>query len=106
MYIMSIKPSFDISSELSGISAFTVIVVFPNPVRSEFNVEIMSETRKDITIKLFDITGSSRQLLYQGKIENGSSRFNFSLNEKLTPGIYFIEIKDEIKRYFKKIIIE
>ena len=44
------------------------------------------------------------QKLYQGNIIQGENLFSFTLDSNLPKGVYFIEIKENNKRNFKKLI--
>lgn len=80
------------------------IKAFPNPVNENLTIEFSASSNQDITIKLIDLTGKIFKQLYKGNVPRGANRFHFSLNSSLPQGTYFIEIKDGLKRNFKKII--
>jgi len=69
-------------------------------------LEFSNTTSHNISIKLIDITGKWRQVLYQGGVNSGTNSYRFTIDSKVVEGLYFIEIKDELTRYFKKVIIE
>jgi beta-glucosidase len=82
------------------------ITVYPNPVTEEVNLSFTNSLSRSATIKLIDLTGKYAQVLREGKIEHGKNTFRFSIDPDLPPGLYFIEIKDESRRYFLKVIKE
>jgi hypothetical protein len=90
----------------NNLLALQDISVFPNPAREKFQLRFAHGNDRDISIKLVDLTGRFSQILYKGKTEHGFNEFSFSVNPQWAKGIYFIELKDEFNRYFKKIIIE
>ena len=82
------------------------INVFPNPVNSILNIEFSSYYSNNVSIKLINISGKVSQILHQGQLYKGVNSYKFSLDSNTPTGIYFIEIKDDHKRYFKKILIK
>ena len=80
----------------------TDISVYPNPVVNYVNVKFDANHDQNVQISLIDITGKYSRLLYKGAAGDGT--YNFQIDENLARGIYFIELKDNQKRYFKKII--
>ena len=84
--------------------ALSSIAISPNPVSNNFNLSFSSLSNSDLEINLFDMTGKRAQSLYQGKATIGLNSFSFDLNTDLPEGMYFIEIKDGIKRYFRKLL--
>lgn len=89
-----------------NLSSIGEIEVYPNPVSTQFRLEFYNNNSNSASIKLIDITGKFSQMLYQGKIDFGSNSYRFQINPNLPTGLYFLEIKDDSKRYFKKILIE
>lgn len=95
-----ISSVYEMEKNISGIT------ISPNPVHSSFRLEFSAENRTNSTIKLYDMTGIMIQNLYQGQIHNGLNKLNFQIEPEVQPGMYFIEIRDESKRYFEKLLIE
>ena len=81
------------------------IRVWPNPVRSELQLDFSNSNSNEVSIRLIDITGKLTRDLYNGSINNGFNSFRFSIGPGLPGGLYFIELKDETRRYFRKVII-
>jgi len=92
------------TSDLSTGEGIQKIRLFPNPIEDQFSLEFFNARNQDITIKLFDYGGKEVELLHRGFCQYGANRFEFTLNGPLPEGIYFIEIKNGRKRYFKKLI--
>jgi len=82
------------------------INIYPNPIVSDFNVNFSSTKNTNISIKLFDMSGIIKSSLYSGKVITGQNTFNFTLDSKLPSGMYFIEVKDESKRYFGRVVVK
>jgi len=82
------------------------IELFPNPINSDFQLNLSLETSAHATIKLFDMSGKFVQSFYNGDILQGSHSFNFQIDTSIKTGMYFIEIRDARKRYFEKVMIQ
>ncbi|PLX12671.1 MAG: hypothetical protein C0597_12775 [Marinilabiliales bacterium] len=95
-----------VNSIRENIISISEISVFPNPVESELNINFKSDYNQHVSIKLINISGSIIKILYTGTTDQDLNRLSFTLDNDLTPGIYFIEVKDKNKRYFKKILIK
>jgi len=80
------------------------IKVYPNPVSNNVTVDFSNTLSHQASIKLIDATGKYVEQLYHGSLTRGDNSFTFPVNEALPAGIYFIEIKDGVRRYFEKII--
>ena len=91
---------------LDKASSIKDIQVLPNPVRSKFQVKLMSQSSKAIHINLYYMSGVLAQNLYHGMINTGENSFDFIMNSDLPSGLYFVEIKDDEKRHFVKMIKE
>jgi beta-glucosidase len=116
LYVMSIKAQsnafninyFDFNlvgtNINNNVSLVQNIKVYPNPVSEKFKVELLSVKRQKIKIKLIDPTGKITEELHNGVLNQGTNTFTFSIPLNLSSGIYFLEIKTDSKRYFKKII--
>lgn len=97
-------------SKVTGItdpfeSVLTEISLYPNPAQSDINILFHSLKNQNISVNLYDMTGKKIQQLYDGQVISGENNLNFNLREGLH-GLYFIELKDSQRRYFKKLIIE
>lgn len=80
------------------------ISVFPNPMNSNFKLQISSKLNSQLSINLFDMAGKKLQSFFEGKIDLGHNEFSFNLDPRLNSNIYFLEIKDESRRFFQKIV--
>jgi beta-glucosidase len=80
------------------------INAYPNPMTNELRLEFWNTRSSQATIQLIDTSGKVSRELYQGRLQEGANAFTFSLEAELPAGIYFIEIKDGARRYFKKVV--
>jgi beta-glucosidase len=80
------------------------IKVYPNPADNVLSIELSNIRSQMLRITLMDPSGKELRKLYQGEVSAGVNIFTFPIERQLPAGVYFIEIKDQRKRYFKKII--
>ncbi|PLX13219.1 MAG: hypothetical protein C0598_04155 [Marinilabiliales bacterium] len=97
---------FELVNGISKIeNSLSEIIVKPNPVKSNFQMEFNLSKTDDLSIKLFGLDGKHLQTFFNGQVLSGPSNYNFSLDSGISKGVYIIEVKDSRKRYFKKIIV-
>lgn len=78
-----------------------VYSVYPNPTKSEINIENSSDKNTTYTIKIASLTG---KIIYEKVIENSIDQLiNLKLN--LQKGIYLLEISDIDRKTTQKLII-
>lgn len=87
-------------STVNSITGLSDISVFPNPFTDNFEVQINSSKLKNLELELIDISGK--------KIWMDSWDINGNANRKidakhLTPGVYYLMIKDNSGYYVQKI---
>ena len=87
-------------------ASITNTKIYPNPIKSSFNLEYSNSNSNELSINLYNMSGILVQSLFNGMAEFGLNRHSFSLESKLASGVYFVEIKDKSRRYFVKLVIE
>lgn len=81
---------------------FEVFAIFPNPSNGIVSINLSSNT--DVKISLNDISG---RLIYNETFKNSDVKFNKEINfDKLSNGIYLINVESDGKVASKKLIIE
>ncbi|PLX01584.1 MAG: hypothetical protein C0595_14230 [Marinilabiliales bacterium] len=96
---------FELINNINDVDAsLGEIVLKPNPVKSQFIIELNTYHTDNISIKLYNLNGILIQTLYEGQTSPGINNYNFILDNKINTGTYIIEIKDSKKRHFKKLI--
>ncbi|WP_299432853.1 T9SS type A sorting domain-containing protein [uncultured Aquimarina sp.] len=80
-------------------------LMYPNPTRGNFTIELTFDQETPIDIKLFSIANNS--LLYQHQ-QQGETQYNipFNLEGIIPSGIYFLLLETPQKSYVRKIIVE
>jgi beta-glucosidase len=92
------------TTNTQGYSLIQEIKVYPNPTNNILSLELSNIHSQEVRINLIDPAGKEIQGLYRGQLSTGINNFTFLIDSQLPPGVYFIEIKDEVRRYFEKII--
>jgi predicted nucleic acid-binding Zn-ribbon protein len=80
-----------------------VTKTFPNPTRSNFNIEIVADKKQLLSAEVFDIIGK-RVGNYQVNVEAGLNKKQISLSA-LAAGTYIIQLKDEKGNIIEKVKI-
>lgn len=98
---------FDLVNSIDEIEKNIVeIKLSPNPAQRIFNLDFEAKKHSKASIKFYDMSGKQIQNLYEGEIYSGANKFSFQIDSEIQAGMYFIEIKDEYKRYFEKLMVE
>ncbi|WP_299182371.1 T9SS type A sorting domain-containing protein [uncultured Aquimarina sp.] len=80
-------------------------VMYPNPTRGNFTIELSFDKETPIAIKLFGIANNN--LIYQHTDEQQTAySIPFNLEGAIPSGIYFVLLETPEKSYVRKIIIE
>lgn len=96
---------FELVSSVSSLEKnINHIELFPNPIHTGFQLKLSLKNTVYTSIKLYDMSGRFLQSFHDGLIHQGSHILNFQIDSFIKSGIYFIEIKDENHRYFKKVL--
>jgi hypothetical protein len=70
-----------------------LVKLFPNPVKTNFIVEINATEKAQLAMEIYDILGKQIRVLAQkGSIEKGVNQFEFNVTD-LTAGLYHCKIK-------------
>lgn len=98
---------FELISSVSELNKnISEISISPNPVQSSFQLEFLAENHSKSSIKLYDMAGKLIQDFYIDQIHSGTNSFHFQIEPEIQSGMYFIEVRDDYKRYFKKVMVE
>lgn len=87
----------DLTVGLEKIISSPDFLIYPNPVKSSFQIKLMNENK--MTLKLSDLSG---RILWETFIQESAS---FDM-ENFSPGIYFISLSGKSGSFVKKIIKE
>ena len=75
-------------------------LTFPNPVSSTSTIEIKAPLKGDFKIDLYDLNGKFIQNIYEGEIERGTFRQEYSMTD-LPTGMYLVTI---VSRKYKETV--
>ena len=107
-YSVKYHPS-GIKNEEAKETDFNLSQNYPNPFNSEtlisFTVPHNSIQSSKVTLKVFDLLGSVKEILYNGEMETGEHQIRFNA-ENLPSGIYFYELNIDGRRETKKMILQ
>ncbi len=76
--------------------------IFPNPSNGIINIKFSSTSNSDAVIRIFDINGKVVYTLPNIKLNKGEN--NFSIDNKLTNGIYLLNIRT-LNKLFSKVFV-
>jgi hypothetical protein len=95
----------DICTGMSNASIESVIEIYPNPTNGEFNISVAAEGVKDISLRIFDVTG---RVIFERNIQRITSPVFHSVidlkNE--AEGLYYLQLAVGNEIITRKIIIE
>ena len=81
----------NIISLKANIDGFDINSVYPSPFVDKFQVTVLSEKSKTITVKLFDSNGKKIRSETQN-IQNGSTKILINNLSALQKGLYYLEL--------------
>lgn len=100
LQLISANNKVNISTDNS--SGPNTIVIYPNPVRDQFAVQLLNFTSSDVDLQLY--TSDGKLLWKQSKkLQNGSDYITVD-SHQLPRGIYLLSIRSKDTRYVKKIM--
>ena len=89
-------------------TVFSLKQNFPNPFNGQTNIEFTIQNPNNISIEIFDVNGRIIRTLFDGYHNSGTSILKWDgknkLNEIVSTGIYFYNIKTENYIKTKKLI--
>lgn len=93
----------DITSEINN------AVVYPNPFRSETTIKFSLKNEENVSVNIYDILGRKQATLLKG-IFSGNQELIWKGanddNQKLSTGLYFVEIKTGSSKKVIKVLIK
>jgi len=96
----------DGSIGISGNEAlYSKIKVYPNPANSHIKIEMHQNGSSSILIRAINTLGKSVDYQKWNNVSFGKQIFTFD-TQKLSPGIYMIQIELERRTFYKRILVE
>lgn len=95
----------------SEISSRKNITIFPQPAKTNANLEILLNTNSNVTVTIHNLLGQEISKVFSGSLNSGVNRINLSDNiSNLNTGLYMIttEINNSKKSesYTKRLVID
>lgn len=78
-----------------GVKADFALLLFPNPGKGEFSLKYLLEPKENATVQIYNYAGS---LIKELTISEGTTRFNFTLNDEAS-GIYYYKFVTNNGKY-------
>ncbi|MBC8173789.1 MAG: T9SS type A sorting domain-containing protein [Chitinophagales bacterium] len=94
--------SDDTSVSIFSLNGYEKMIVYPNPAKNEFLVEISSEGAEEAVVSVYDVTGRKVRSFIQF-INDGMNRIPVSIEQ---PGYYLIRVHTTTKQFAGKVLIE
>jgi PKD repeat protein len=95
----------DICTGVNTISRESAIEIYPNPTNGEFNIKIITEQEKDISLRIFDVTG--RVIFERKLLKIITPVFHSVIDlENEAEGLYYLQLAWGNDIITRKIIIE
>jgi len=81
------------------------LLIYPNPVKDNITIQLNPPTSKVVEIKLFNLEGKLVNVLLPKTEVSGLFVRSFPLNNVAGQGVYFIQIAENDKTAYQKIVI-
>lgn len=81
------------------------VQVFPNPITDQISLKYELSRSSNVNIKILDVLGNDVITLFSQRLEPGEVNFNYSLNNKLTRGFYFLRVVAGPESVIKRISV-
>ncbi|MBL7831549.1 MAG: T9SS type A sorting domain-containing protein [Saprospiraceae bacterium] len=92
--------------ELTTVTDKISFRILPNPVKSTFQIAIISSENIDAKIMLLNPEGKLLENLYSGEIGSGNITKTFNLKSNLPSGVYFILFDSKNGKFVRKLVKE
>jgi hypothetical protein len=79
------------SLSASNTQAFSIVTVYPNPVREFVTIDVQSKVSESIQISLYNILGSEIKKWDSNTLRQGSQKIKLDLSA-YKPGVYILRI--------------
>ncbi len=92
-------------------SDFTLLgLPYPNPVREIVNIPLIVKDQQVVAVEILDLMGRGVKSLYKGTPSGGTHTITWDrtneTNERVSPGVYLINLVSGRNRQVKKIIVK
>lgn len=79
------------SNEIMHVNPIFFQGLYPNPAKGDLKVKFNSPDEREVTVKLYDVTGRLINEFFNGKLKVGTNEIPIR-SKKLAAGVYFIRI--------------
>lgn len=81
------------------------ILLYPNPVKDNINIEFTAALSNELEIKLFDLRGQLVDVLLPKTVVSGLFSRSFPVEKLTTSGVYIISFAVDGKLSYKRVVI-
>jgi len=78
--------------------------VFPNPMNNQFELSYYLQKPERVIVNLLDAKGSRVISLFDGNQNGGAQKFSLNLDEKISSGIYLLQLNAGEQMMMKKVV--
>lgn len=80
------------------------VKIYPNPVKTQFQVDLTGQPGQEFRIDLFDLNGRMLQHLYAGQSVAGKHTIHLTLDAGLPDGLYLIRVTGQGTTYVARLV--
>jgi hypothetical protein len=87
-----------------SVNAFS-LSIFPNPVHEQLNVSFDKVGNEKLEVNIFNVNGQLLLTQNENQLVSEKNILMVDLDERLTSGVYFLELKSASQRVTKKFVV-
>lgn len=80
--------------------------VFPNPFREQVTIEVQSQGKEAVEVRILDLLGRTLHEFEPGEVKSGSHTFLWQPNQQVKNGIYLIEMREGQRKLTRKLVLD
>jgi hypothetical protein len=92
------------SNEIMHVDPIFFQGLYPNPAKRDLKVRLNSPDEREVTVKLYDVTGRLVDEIFNGKLKVGTNEIPIQ-SKKLAAGVYFVRLETSGYEKTEKIIL-
>lgn len=95
IYTKSLSVSAEVASAVATLSSLAEIMVYPNPIQSQINLQLSLTESTALTGDLINTIGQSVGQLFDQTLPKGETNLSLPISAGLTAGQYFLQLRNE-----------
>lgn len=101
---ISLEGELNILATSDFIKNNSEIKIYPNPTSENINIQLANDKYNTLTITVHDLLGKA--LLFSSPEKSNSGLYSIPIKNKLSPGVYIVNVKTDQGNHSSKIVIE